>query len=170
MTAWKKILPTALIGLSIAIANFVPVHSQEETPAVATQEETTGSRKVIYISSGDFPPNAVTQIPTPAAAQTRFWQLMDKEVQNTQTLALTESLEQADYRVDLRCAGILNCSQLAVDVKDTDRNVLASFKLKNYSPLWGLAAPNLEKVAHDLTNRLDERIRMLGKGGYGYSE
>lgn len=155
----KKLIPLVLTALTVALI----------APAL-TAEAQEGGRKVLYLFSADFPPNAATQYPTPPVQETKFWQLLDREMKATDSLVLTENLENADYRVELRCAGVLKCSKLAVDIKDVERNLLGSFYLKNYSPLWGIAAPNLEKVARDLTWRLDERFKQLEQGGYGHTD
>lgn len=127
-------------------------------------------RKMLHLFSTDFPPNGMAQYPSPPAKETRFWQLLDREMARTADLTLTDNVEQADYRIELRCGGVLNCSKLLVDVKTPDRIVLTSFKLKNYSSFWGLGAPRLEQVAHDLSQTLEQRIKLLDQGGYGHTD
>lgn len=154
----KYLVPAFLAAHVLALGVMMPLAQSQE------------GKKNIYMLSYEFPPGEESLLETPAAPTTRFWQLMDKETQTTQDLRLTRNLEEADYRVELRCTGLVHCSKLLVDIKDLDRNVLASFTLKGYKTrgLWG--RPNLEKVAHELTRRLDERFDLLGQGGYGHQE
>lgn len=158
MIRWKTLVPTALIGLLLlgAVAKM---------PAAEAQD---ASRKVIYLYSLDFPPDAMVQTPSPALHETRFWRLMESEFAKTNDLALTQNLEEADYRVELRCGGIRKCSKLMVDIKNPQRDVLASFALKSIRPL--LTPPNLEQVVHDLTERVDEKLYEMEQGRYGFTE
>jgi hypothetical protein len=151
-----------MVGLSV-LAGCLP-------PLTAQSQEFTGGRKMLYLFSLDFPPDIPAKYPIPPIQETRFWRLMDREIQATDNLALTENMEAADYRVELRCSGVLNCSELAVDVKDAQRNVLTSFVIKNIAPFFGLGRPDLDKVSRQLAIRLDERIKLLNQGGYGISE
>lgn len=162
MKRWQTILPVALVGLSLATAALFP--------AMAHSQEAGSGRKMLYLFSTDFPPNPLVQYPTPPVSETKFWQLLDKEMGATEDLTLTENLEEADYRVELRCGGIFNCSKLVVDVKSPKRDVLTSFSIKNFAPHHGLGAPKLELVAQQLTQKLDERIKLLDQGGYGHTD
>lgn len=174
MKQGHKVLPISLLGLCLLAGSLMPLAAQGQDadddygqPAVSSS--TTG-RKMLHLFSADFPPNPLSQYPSPPAKETRFWQLLDKEMAATPDLTLTESLEDADYRIELRCGGILNCSKLLVDVKDPNRTVLTSFTLKKVSNLGGLGSPRLEQVAHELAQTLDERIKLLDQGGYGHTD
>lgn len=174
MKNWQKILPITLVGLCLAFSGLTPLasHAQDadedyETPAVTAPVK---ERKLLHLFSTDFPPNLASQYPTPAAKETLFWQLLDREMAATSDLSLTDNLEDADYRIELRCGGVLNCSKLLVSVKSPDRIVLTSFTLKKFAPLWGLGAPRLNQVAHELTQTLHERINLLDQGGYGHTD
>lgn len=164
----------ALLAFPLVVASLLPVVAQAQDdddlysqPAVVS---TPAGRKMLYLFSTDFPPNGVAQYPTPPSKETRFWQLLDREIGRTSDLTLTDDVSQADYRVELRCGGVLNCSKLLVDVKTPDRIVLTSFKLKNFSPFLGLGVPRLEQVAHELSVTLDQRIKLLDQGGYGHTD
>lgn len=124
-------------------------------------------RKVLYLFSADFPYVPGIQWPPAPGTETRFYQLLDQAMSKTPDLVLTDNPEKADYRVELRCGGILHCSKLLVDIKDPNRVVLGSFSLKNASYLWGFGGPNLKQTADTLTQRLDERINLFAQGGYG---
>lgn len=173
MKNWQKTLPITLVGLCLVAGGLLPLSAQGQdaevedysTPAVTTH----AGRKMLHLFSTDFPPNVVAQYPTPPVKETRFWQLLDKEMAATPDLTLTDNLEDADYRIELRCGGVFNCSKLLVDVKNPDRIVLTSFKLEKFSPLFGLGAPRLDQVARDLTRTLHERINLLDEGGYGHT-
>lgn len=165
----------ALLIFGLLSANL-PASAQygADQPAAArqSQEVEGGGQKVIYLFSTDFPPAPIGVSPSPPVAETRFWQLLDEEMRKTGALSLTENMEEADYRVELRCAGITHCSKLRVDVQSPARDVLSSFNIQEVLPYKGIfgGKPRLEKVAHDLATRLDERIKLLKQGGYGYTE
>lgn len=164
----------ALLAFPWVAAALLPVvaYAQDaddpySQPAVAS---TPAGRKMLYLFSTDFPPNGVAQYPTPPSKETRFWQLLDREIGRTSDLTLTDNVSDADYRVELRCGGVFNCSKLLVDVKSPDRIVLTSFKLKNFATFFGLGVPRLEQVARDLSVTLDQRIKLLEQGGYGHTD
>ncbi|WP_373531882.1 hypothetical protein [Vampirovibrio sp.] len=174
MKNWQLNLPVSLLGLALMVGTCLPLVAQAQdadtedyaTPAVSNQM----GRKMLHLFSSDFPPNMVGQYPTPPVKETLFWQLLDKEMAATSDLTLTDNLENADYRIELRCGGMFHCSKLLVDVKNPDRIVLTSFKLEKFAPLFGLGAPRLGQVARDLSRTLDERIQLLDKGGYGHTD
>lgn len=125
-------------------------------------------RKVIYLFNPDFPPAEGVRHPLPPDQETRFWQLLDKEMKATSSLALTENVEKADYRVETECAGIFYCTRLNVSIQTPQRDVLGSFVLDKVKPLSPFKKINLDDVAHRFVQRLDERMSLLEQGGYGY--
>jgi hypothetical protein len=127
-------------------------------------------RKKLYLFTADFPSDPLIQYPIPATEETRFWRLLDKEMSATESLSLTADPRKADYRVELQCGGVFRCSRLLVNVKSPDRTVLTSFSLDKINRRGGLGAPYLEQVSRELTQRLDERLRLLPQGGYGHFE
>lgn len=159
--------PWVVTALLSGLAQAQDADDPYSQPAVTS---TPAGRKMLYLFSTDFPPNRVAQYPTPPAKETRFWQLLDREMGRTSDLSLTENALEADYRVELRCGGVFNCSKLLVDVKSQDRIVLTSFKLKHFSTFRGLGVPRLEQVAHELSQTLDQRIKLLEQGGYGHTD
>lgn len=162
MKRWQTILSVAIVGFGLAAASLLP--------QLAHSQEATAGRKMLYLFSTDFPPNPVVQYPTPPVSETKFWQLLDKEMGTTEDLMLTDNMEDADYRIELRCGGIFHCSKLIVDVKDPQRDELASFTIKNFAAYKGLGSPKLEVVARQLTLKLDERLKLLNEGGYGHTD
>lgn len=160
MKRWFKVLPAVLLGCGLLVNTCFPqlAHSQEGAT----------NRKMIYLFSADFPQNTLAQYPTPPIQETKFWQLLDHDMSGTQDLTLTENLEDADYQIELRCGGVINCSKLVVDIKDSKRTLLNTFTLSTYS-FFGLTRPNLVSVSQDLTQKLDEHLKQLAQGGYGFS-
>ena len=134
------------------------------------QDTPVETRKVIYLFNQDYPPASIVQHPTHPVALTKFWQLLDKEMRGTRNLALSESVEDADYRVDIKCAGISQCGKLRVYLQSPQRDVLSSFTLKNVKSSF-FSAPShgvMDSVAKRLAERLQESIDALEEGGYGY--
>ena len=163
MKRWQKLLPAVLLGCSLLVSSAFP--------PLAHSQESASNRKVIYMFSSEFPPNTMTQYPTPPLQETQFWKLLDRDFSATQDLALTDTLEDADYQIELRCGGIMNCAKVVVDVKDSKRTLLTTFSLDNYSVFWwGIGQPKLPLVSQMLTQKLDERLKQLAQGGYGYTK
>jgi hypothetical protein len=184
----KSAFALAMIGLSLTISLGISSRSlraeEPSQPVVTTttpvgdgdsyhdaawSPSTETARKHIYLFTADFPQNALSQYPSPPLEETSFWKLLDKEMNATSDLALTSDPTKADYRVEVRCSGVFNCSRLVVDVKSPQRNPLTSFSLTHINRFEGLGSPKLDLVSRELTQRLDERIRLLPQGGYGYS-
>ena len=158
MTRLQKVLLTLLAGTLIGGA--IPTQAQD-----AVEAEAAPQRTVIYLYSHDFPPSPTNAYALPAL-ETKFWQLLDKEMQQTDNLVLTQALDEADYRVELRCAGF-QCNKVRVDVKNPNRDVLTSFTVKNQKPpLIGLT--NLELFTASFAQKLNERLKLLEQGGYGF--
>lgn len=162
MKRWQQLLPAVLLGCGLLVSSAFPL--------LAHSQEGGSNRKAIYLFSTEFPPSVFTQYPSPPLQETKFWQQLDKDISATQDLVLTQSLEDADYQVELRCSGVINCTRLIVDIKDSKRSLLTSFNLTKYTPHFGLGRPNLTYVSQKLTQKLDEHLKLLEKGGYGYSE
>jgi len=139
-------------------------------PLLAHSQESETNRKQIYLFSSEFPPNTLAQYPAPPIQETKFWQLLDKEFAATPDLALTENLEDADYQVELRCGGIINCTKMIVDVKDSKRTLLTTFTMNNFPFGFNLIRLNLPYVTQQLTQKLDDHIQKFSQGGYGYTE
>jgi hypothetical protein len=162
MKRWQKLFPAMLLGCGLLVSSVFPL--------LAHSQEAGTNRKAIYLFSTEFPPSLLTQYPTPPIQETKFWQILDKNISETQDLSLTQNLEDADYQVELRCSGILNCTRLVVDVKDSKRMLLTSFNVTNYSTYFGFGRPDLNLVSQRLTQKLDEHLKLLGQGGYGHTE
>ena len=162
MKRWQHLLPAILLGFGLLMNSLFPL--------LAHSQEGDTNRKQIYLFSTEFPPNTLTQYPAPPLQETKFWQLLDKEFAATPDLSLTENLEDADYQVEVRCGGIINCTKLIVDVKDSKRTLLTTFTMSNAPIYLNLVRPNLPYVAQKLTQKLDTHIQKFSQGGYGYTE
>lgn len=127
------------------------------------------SKKTIYVNNPDYPPVNLVSYPTRPQEQTNFMKLLDLELQKTQHLSLTENIEQADYRVNLECAGITNCTELKVFVLSPNRDVLTGFSIKNIATRFGFKRREMGSVIQELTDSLNKRISQLDQGDYGYS-
>ena len=183
----KSIKYFALMGLAMslfigspALTSFAQTTDSSESTGSPTPDSSyhdaswspagaQADRKKVYLFTADFPQNVFTQFPSPPLEETTFWKLLNKEMASTSGLTLIADPEKADYRVEMRCSGVFNCSRLIVDVKSPERNPLTSFSLTHINRFEGLGSPMLDKVSHELAQRLDERIRLIPRGGYGYS-
>jgi hypothetical protein len=112
----------------------------------------------------DFPPDILFEHPIPPVKETRFWQLVDQSMRNKSSLELTESLEDANYRVELECAGIVWCTKVRVNLMTPNRDVLATYSIPG-RPM--MLPPNLSLFAKRLTETLDYRVAAIEQGGLG---
>ena len=135
----------------------------------AQAQDTPDTRKVVYLLNPDYPPAGIVDHPTQPVQITHFWQVLDQEMHATKNLALSESMENADYRVEMKCAGITYCSKLRVYVQSPQRDVLSAFTLnKVKSPFSSVNKAQMSDVAKRLAQRLQTSISQLEEGGYGY--
>ncbi|MBX2860589.1 MAG: hypothetical protein KTR14_05105 [Vampirovibrio sp.] len=115
----------------------------------------------IFLYNQDYPTNdALMRFPRPADENTKFLGYLGHEFQTTNWLSLTETTEEADYRVDIKCAGIIYCTKLRVYVKSPDRAILSSYTLD-------IKKKPVEIVASDLANTLASRISKVEQGYTG---
>lgn len=123
----------------------------------------------LYLYNPDYPPYPYLKNPKPPVRETGFWRAMDREMQATQHLMLTENLEEADYRVELKCAGLFKCSKLKVFIESPNRDVLSAFEMKGMTPMIGSAQAHVDRVAQQLTKEVHDKIVGLDEGKFGYT-
>jgi hypothetical protein len=147
----------ALISLMVGIGTF----SAALAPVAHADGE---ARSKIYIFTQDFPPDIFFQHPQPPVSTTKFWKLLNHEIQERTNLELTPNLEEANYRVDLRCGGVVHCNRVRVDVMTPYRDVLTSYDLPGkILGFW----PNVSLMSQRLATTLDIKIAALEDGGFG---
>lgn len=164
---------SAVVLLSTTVW-FSPVLA-DETMELKTGEQdnaemaapNTLNRKVVYLFNQDYPPQTLVGYPTPPMSTAHFWKMLDKEMRQTQTLGLTENLEEADYNVEVKCSGIMGCSKLRVYIKSPKRDVLTAYTLRGIKQN-PIAHRPVDQVAKRLAQSLEERISKLEQGDFGY--
>lgn len=130
---------------------------------------TSPGKKAIYVYNPDYPPVNLVAHPPKPQQQTNFMKLLDLELQKGQQLSLTENVEEADYRVNIECAGITNCTELRVFVLSPKRDVLTGFSIKNIASRFGFKRRDMGSIVNELSDSLSKRIGQLDQGDYGYS-
>lgn len=141
----------AVLGSSIALEPL-QAFSQEQP------------RNKIFLFSDDYPSDILFEHPQPPVKETRFWQYLDRAMRERSSMALTENLEEANYRVELRCSGITWCGKVKVYLMSPHRDVLASYSLPGKAMFF---PSNLKLMAKRLTETLDYRISAIEEGGVG---
>ncbi|MEM0952060.1 MAG: hypothetical protein AAGI66_07970 [Cyanobacteria bacterium P01_H01_bin.74] len=121
------------------------------------------ARKV-YVFSSDFPPGGLINYPASSQKQSAFWGDLNQAFLNTPRLMLTNAVEDADYRVELRCSGIVNCKHLTVDLKSAKRVALTAFRLKDIRNWFG--DPDYSLVSTRLVEVLNQKIAQVERGGF----
>jgi hypothetical protein len=148
-----------LSSLMVALASLAMF-----SPLSAFSQEGAAPKSKIFVFSQDFPPDIFFEHPQPPVKETRFWQLLDKNMREHSSMELTENLEDANYRVTLECSGVAWCGKIKVYLMTPHRDVLASYSIPG-RPLF--FPPNLGLVAKRLTETLDYRIASIEQGGVG---
>ncbi len=129
------------------------------------QAHSQGAAKTkVFVSTVDFPPDIFFEHPIPPAKETRFWQLLDKNFRERSNMELTENLEEANYRVNLECSGIVWCTNVKVYLMSPHRDMLATYSLTGRPMMF---PPNLSLFTKRLTETLNYRIDSLDQGGMG---
>ena len=164
------LIPAMVVALGITALQIDPLHAQESSGDDAgirsAQETPSTGKRVIYVQNSEFPPNEVfVSYPPNQKRKTRFWEYLDKELA-ANNMRLTENMEEADYRVDLKCAGIIQCSRLQVFIESPNRDVLTSFPVEQVRLLY--TPPQVPIVARRISEKLEQHLNLLEKGGYGY--
>lgn len=164
-------VPVTVLGVCLGVGNLLTALAQTD-PSEQNMQYSGGSdaRKVLFINSPDYPSEALAQYPQNPATKTEFWKEMDRAMRTTRNLSITENLEQADYRVNIKCGGLIHCSKLKVYIENPKRDVLASYTLPKVKKT---ATKDQERpianTASRLAATLQEHIDKLSQGGYGYS-
>ena len=169
------VLPLTILGLSLGVFNILTALAQDNDASIksgeyngTSPESGNGSaegRKPVYIYSPDYPQSGLMNKP---ARQTDFVKFLNQSLSETRNLTLTNSVEDAQYRVDVLCGGIAYCTQLKVYIKSPHRDVLTAYSLPNIKSTWWLKPAPLSDVAHRLADTLQTHIDQLDQGGYGY--
>lgn len=151
----KRIYFSLLALLMMASASLLSVQEAQSQGA---------ARDKIFISTVDFPNDALFEHPIVPEKETRFWQLLDRNFRERSSMELTENLEEANYRVNLECAGIVWCTKLKVVLMSPHRDILASYSIPG-RPM--MIPANLPLMAKRITETLAYRIDSLDRGGMG---
>jgi len=119
----------------------------------------SADRTSVYIYSADYPPHEIAQHPLPPVKESAFFRELDREFQMASKLSLTPNVEEARYRVNLVCSGVLHCAKLQVIIMTPKRDVLSSYRLNGVrrGP-FGLFMAPMPEVVKRLTQTLDEKI------------
>mgnify|MGYP005684762595 CR=1 FL=1 len=111
------------------------------------------------MTSPDYPMDWLAQSAIRGPKLTQFWQTIGEEMSKTQSLSVTSDMEIADYRVHVRCAGMLRCDMLRVDIATPSRDHLVTYRVRGTG--------GINKVVPRLVWTLDERIALINQGGIG---
>jgi len=119
----------------------------------------------VHFSNYEYPTQFFGGSPSDPVKLTAFQKYLSTAVNSYDTMAFTNHLEEADYRVEIECAGILLCSRLQLNVYDVHRNFLASLQL----PRKGLinSDENLKAEAQYIAESVNKRLQAFPQGGYG---
>ncbi len=119
----------------------------------------------VHFSNYEFPTRFLGGSPSDPVKLTAFQAYLSTAVNSYDTMAFTPHLEEADFRVEIECTGLLLCSRLQLNVYDLHRNFLASLQLPRKRLINSDA--NLKGEAHHIAESLNKRLQAFPQGGYG---
>jgi ferredoxin len=123
----------------------------------------------IHFSNYEFPTRLFGGAPRDQAMLTQFRKDLYEAVNGFEGLRMTNHLEDADYRVEIECTGVLLCSRLQLNVFDMHRNYLASLQMPRAHLL--VSEANLHDEARMIAAAVHKRLMAFPHGGYGtYNE
>jgi ferredoxin len=140
-----------------------PQHSPMAMPAVVAPAYR------VHFSNYEFPTRLFGGAPRDQAMFTQFQKDLYSAVNSFDGIEMTNHLEDADYRVEIECAGVLLCSRLQLNVFDMHRNYLASLQMPRAHVL--VSEANLQDEARMIAGAVHKRLMAFPQGGYGtYTE
>lgn len=80
----------------------------------------------VHLTNSEFPARPFAQYPTDPIAHTQFTAYLNETLMMNGGLQLINDIQDADYRVELRCTGALHCGQLQVNLFDAKRLFISS--------------------------------------------
>ena len=119
----------------------------------------------VHFSNYEFPTQFFGGSPSDPVKLTAIQKYLSTAVNNYDTMAFTNHLEEADYRVEIECAGLLLCSRIQLNVYDMHRNFLASMQLPRKHLLN--TEENLNAEAKHIAEAVNKRLQAFPQGGYG---
>jgi hypothetical protein len=119
----------------------------------------------IHFSNYEFPTRWFAGNPSDPVKLTAFEAYLHEAVNNFEAMKMTPHVEEADYRVEIECAGILLCSRVQLNVYDMHRNFLASMQMPRLHLINSDA--NLKAEAEQIAEAVNKRVLAFPDGGYG---
>jgi hypothetical protein len=136
--------------------NIKPV---AQLPHDAIQPEPKPPEKIsVYIFSYDFPTSWYFKNTKTTEASTDFYGLLQQSIATTPLLTLVPLAADADYQVNLRCGGVIDCDKVAVDVYDRKGQLTNTFKIRTRKWPVILGHKQLASVANVLVDTLDRQL------------
>jgi hypothetical protein len=119
----------------------------------------------IHFSNYEFPTVFLGGAPRDGVRLTQFQKNLYTAVNSYDGVQMTNHLEEADYRVEIECAGVLLCSRLQLNIFDMHRNFLASLQLPRRHLV--VTDTNLQDEAQSIASAVHKRLMAFPQGGYG---
>lgn len=119
----------------------------------------------VHFSNYEYPTQFFGGSPSDPVKLTAFQKYLSTAVNSYETMAFTNHLEEADYRVEIECTGLLLCSRLQLNVYDVHRNFLASLQLPRKRLIN--SDENLKAEAQYIAESVNKRLQAFPQGGYG---
>lgn len=119
----------------------------------------------IHFSNYEFPTRWFAGNPSDPVKLTAFEAYLHEAVNHFDAMKMTPHVEEADYRVEIECAGVLLCSRIQLNVYDMHRNFLASMQMPRLHLINSDA--NLKAEAEHIAETVNKRVLAFPEGGYG---
>ena len=134
-------------------------HVSEQVQAPATASEAETSEKLsLYIYSYDYPPSWYYKGTRTVKGKADFQTHLENAIAETPLFSLVPLAVNANYQVNLRCGGFIDCDKLIVDVYDPKGNLANSFKIRTRKWPVFLGAKEMSEVTKTLFENLEKQL------------
>ena len=162
-----RFLHSALAILSISVLALASIGSTtaDAQSYLNNRVEPIQGNHSVYISSQDYPPDALSWAPKSAVEETKFYTALNEAVARTGNLSLVSESSQADYKAIVTCGGITHCSKVKIDLYNQNNESLATDWITGRLKPWH--PHDVEGTAQKIASTLSDRIGAFDAGGYG---
>jgi hypothetical protein len=120
----------------------------------------------VHITNTEYPPRKFAQYPPDPVEYTHFTAFLNDALSRNGGIKMVENIESADYRVEIRCSGLVHCGDLQLNLYDAKRGFVNSVMLP--ANRKGVQkAERLYSIADTIAKSIHKQIASVPMGGYG---
>ncbi|MFM7389348.1 MAG: hypothetical protein ACKO34_01840 [Vampirovibrionales bacterium] len=153
-------------SLTPAVEKIAPTTTNEPLgySLPITQEQIPYTK--VHITNPEYPPRRFAQYPPNPVEYTHFTAFLNEALSRNGGLKMVDNIETADYRVEIRCSGLVHCGDLQLNLYDAKRTFLNSVMLP--ANRKGVEkSERLYSIANSIAKSVHKQIASIPMGGYG---